>query len=85
MTLATGIALIKYLINTLAILYLVVAAINWGVSKTDWGRDDSDHPTGERSGLKVYTDHKTGVQYLSTPSGALTPRIYSDGAIVIKK
>lgn len=38
------------------------------------GRDDSDSPT-ERSGVKVITDHGTGIQYLMTPKGGLYPRL----------
>lgn len=37
--------------------------------------DDSD-PPGGRSGLRIYTDHKTGLQYL----GCVTPRLTADGA-----
>ena len=46
--------------------------------------DDTD-PPGERSGLAVYTDHRTGVQYLSTGRGGLTPRLNADGTIRIIK
>jgi len=45
--------------------------------------DDSDFSSWNRSGLKIYTDYKTGVQYLGTKSGHLTPRITRDGEIVI--
>ncbi len=41
-------------------------------------RDDTDAPA-ERSGLMVYTDHATGVQYLSTVAGGLTVRVDKDG------
>jgi hypothetical protein len=29
----------------------------------------------ERSGMRIYTDHGTGCQYLATRSGELTPRL----------
>jgi hypothetical protein len=45
-------------------------------------RDDSDAPNdGPRSGMRIYTDHRTGVQYLTNgPFGfSLTPRLDRDG------
>lgn len=51
-----------------------------------FGRDDSDAPNGgPRSELIIYTDHKTGVQYLTNaPFGfALTPRLDRDGKPII--
>lgn len=39
-----------------------------------WGVDDSDLSGWERSGLRVYTDHKTGLQYLSDGRGGLVLR-----------
>jgi hypothetical protein len=41
-------------------------------------RDDTD-PPGARSGLGLLTDHKTGLQYLSTARGGVTPRLDPDG------
>lgn len=41
-------------------------------------RDDSD-PAGGHSGLKVLTDHRTGLQYLSVQGGGLYPRLGHDG------
>ncbi|RZJ26197.1 MAG: hypothetical protein EOO54_03780 [Haliea sp.] len=32
--------------------------------------DDTD-PPGERSGLRLYTDHRTGCQYLSASGGLI--------------
>lgn len=40
-------------------------------------RDDTD-PPGERSGMSLYIDHRTGCQYLGIPFGGITPRV--DGA-----
>lgn len=41
--------------------------------------DDSDSPTGERSGVKPRTDHLTGCQYLESSRGGITARLDSDG------
>jgi len=46
--------------------------------------NDSD-PMNGRSGLHVYTDHKTGCQYLSGFFGiTITPRMHPDGTQVCK-
>jgi hypothetical protein len=41
-------------------------------------RDDTD-PPGGRSNLRPLTDHKTGLQYLATVGGGITPRLDLDG------
>lgn len=51
---------------------------------TDIGRDDSDSKT-ERSGVRVVTDHLTGLQYLETEKGGITPRLNIDGKQIIAK
>ena len=43
------------------------------------GVDDTDADAWNRSGMKIYTDHKTGVQYLGTVRGGLTVRVDKDG------
>lgn len=47
-------------------------------NKTPLAKDDTDPPNG-RSGLSLYTDNKTGLQYIGTMFGSLTPRLDSDG------
>jgi len=51
-------------------------------------KDDTDPPDG-RSGLILYTDAKTGCQYLSAPSlfskTPLTPRLGENGKQICKK
>lgn len=47
-------------------------------------KDDSDGK--KRSGMVVFTDYKTGVQYLSSPMGGLTVRVDENGKpILIEK
>ena len=41
--------------------------------------DDSDLSRWKRSGLKVHTDNKTGLQYFSTSGGGITPRLTVSG------
>ena len=44
--------------------------------------DDSDSATG-KSNMEVRTDRKTGVQYLASPDGGLTPRLNADGTLAV--
>ena len=46
-------------------------------------RDDSD-PVDGRSGFMVLTDDLTGVQYLVTTLGGLTPRLREDGTVMVR-
>jgi hypothetical protein len=55
--------------------FLVLLVVSW-VCPTP--RDDSDGPEA-RSGVKVITDYKTGMQYLKAPGGGITPRMDTDG------
>ena len=43
---------------------------------------DATDSAYERSGMRLYTDHGTGCQYLATKEGHLSPRLHSDGAQV---
>lgn len=58
----------------IALLFFLVAAI----AKCAGEKDDTDGPEG-RSGMVLYTDAKTGCQYLGTGLSALTPRLDRDG------
>lgn len=40
---------------------------------------DNTDPTDGVSGMELYTDARTGCQYLGTGFSALTPRLDSDG------
>lgn len=55
-----------------AVTSVIFFGTQWVLFKLDVGRDDTDGKT--RSGLNLYTDHKTGCQYLGNGSG-LTPRM----------
>ena len=46
-----------------------------------WGADDTDnHQTKTRSGLILYTDHGTGLQYIKGGSfGGIYPRLNAKG------
>lgn len=59
-----------------AVASVIFFGTQWVLFKLDVGRDDTDGKT--RSGLNLYTDHKTGCQYLGNGSG-LTPRMDAQG------
>lgn len=60
------------LIVAICVAALIASAI------TGSPKDDSDGPNA-RSGVSVITDHKTGMQYLKSPGGGITPRMDTDG------
>ena len=71
---------VNYFFATIAflvVLYVIVDFIaNYITNYFKIGFDDSDNlKTKTRSGLKVYTDYKTGLQYIGTPKGGLQPRL----------
>lgn len=69
------------LLQFLAAFVLVCLVCNWlGFT----GRDETDNKS-ERSGLILYTDHGTGVQYVGTILGGITPRLDANGNVVVKK
>jgi hypothetical protein len=40
------------------------------------GTDATDKDAWNRSGMRLHTDAETGIEYLSTSGGGLTPRSY---------
>jgi len=63
----------------LALSYLGVMLVLWGLHAWFYEYDDTD-PPGGRSGLIIRTDALTGCQYLTTTRGGLTPRVDRHGA-----
>lgn len=56
---------------------LLAALIVWFLSIA--AKDDTDPPgMGQRSGMKLFVDHRTGCHYLGNVLGGITPRV--DGA-----
>lgn len=45
--------------------------------------DATDAKDGKRSGLVIFTDHGTGLQYVSSERGGLTPRLDDEGEQMI--
>ena len=62
-----------------AIVSIIMVCINYIYNYFKFSYDDSDsYETKQRSGLKVHTDYKTGLQYLSYKN-TLIPRVDSNG------
>ena len=58
-----------------AIVYIMFMLI---LEFNPYGKDSTD-PKWGRSGLIIRTDNKTGLQYLQSGGGHLTPRLDKDG------
>lgn len=70
----------KYLLYAIAFLVVLTLFVNF----MGWGVDNSDASAWERSGLRIYTDHLTGVQYVSD-GNSLTVRVHPDGSPVLSR
>lgn len=67
-----------------ALLFLVIGA--WiATALANWWTpyDDTDF-NGDRSGMEILTDCRTGLQYLATREGGLTPRLDVDATQIRK-
>jgi hypothetical protein len=75
----------------LIILIMVIVAVSLVANHFRWGYDDTDDKRpgqmfGKRSGLTLYTDHMTGVQYVKTGLfGATHARLDKDGKPILAK
>lgn len=65
-------------LGTACIVYVALFSIR---GCGGYGMDDTDTDSWNRSGVIVRTDAKTGVQYLETAGGAITPRLNADGTL----
>ena len=63
----------------MATMYL---ALQVGTLLPFFKRDGTDGRK-HRSGMMLFTDYQTGVQYVGTLQGGLTPRLNADGTICI--
>lgn len=66
--------MIEYIAECLLLIAMMIIAMNFIRLASGFGMDDSDVSRWKRSGLKIYTDAKTGVQYLSDGHGGLVKR-----------
>lgn len=70
---------VRYLGRCFLLGLVIVGAFALLRNSLGWGVDDTDRDGWNRSGLRLHTDYRTGVQYVATPDGALTPRLGPDG------
>ena len=61
-------------LSVIAYFGLIVFVLSYVINPLD-----STDSGFSRSGLKVHVDAQTGCEYLSTPSGAITPRLSGAG------
>lgn len=64
-------------------LLVLSSLISAQIKNVTMARDDTD-PPGARSGLGTMTDCRTGVQYLTTARGGVTPRVNRDGSLIVE-
>lgn len=72
----------EFVQNLLVSIVCLCLIIHWATASK---RDSSDKDEKNRSGLMIRTDHLTGVQYVETPFGGITPRLNPDGSLVVTK
>jgi hypothetical protein len=70
---------LQCLIVSFAVLLALCGVLALSYAALGLFTDDSDFDGWHRSGLKVHTDAKTGIQYLSDGHGGLVPRLAADG------
>jgi hypothetical protein len=70
-----GKSLIIKCVSCFLIGQVLIIAVNAALGKFD--SDDTDGTT--RSNMRLYTDARTGCQYLSVPGGGITPRKDDNG------
>lgn len=79
MTIQIELSTLLYFVGTLIILSIAITLIR-NVFRIDV--DSTDKDTWNRSGLKIYVDSKTGIQYLSTSQGGLFPRVNVNNGVL---
>ncbi|WP_049687687.1 hypothetical protein [Yersinia aldovae] len=67
----------KKLLLYIAVGLIAIPSASWLAFKAELIGDDTDSLT--RSGLGLYTDARTGCQYLSVAGSGITPRMDKDG------
>ena len=75
--------LLREMLYVLAIMVIFSWVEGWFGPFTWLHKLDSTDAPDQRSGMRLYTDHLTGCQYLGTKSG-LTPRRDAAGKIICK-
>lgn len=75
---------IKYLLEVSLLLLALGIGATLLANLFSIGLNSSDYSGWNRSGLRIYTDHKTGVQYIGNSKG-LCVRIDADGKPFIEE
>ena len=69
------------------VMFMFFATIALSAFTGDYKYDDTDDRLNKkRSGMRIYTDHRTGVQYLKAgPFGGTTVRVDEDGKPILAR
>ena len=67
------------LLKLFAMLLFLYLGLKASINLMNIATDDSDRDGFHRSGFTVQTDYKSGLQYLVTQQGGVTPRLDVDG------
>lgn len=70
-------------IFTVCVAAIVIAALCLSLVAFVYAPHDDTDPVGGRSGLVLYTDCLTGLQYIGTPRGGIIERLNTDGRQII--
>lgn len=70
------------IIKTMSIAFVAISMLTLSLRNCN---GDSTDSSSEKSGLVLYTDHGTGVQYVGTTFGAIAVRVDRDGKPVTVK
>lgn len=65
---------ISAILDKVVLYIVIVMALTLLYNAFGWGTDDSDESGWKRSGMRIYTDYKTGIEYLASPKGGLIKR-----------
>jgi len=76
--------MIQKLWEILALGIIALVVFNVARWQFEWGKDDTDPEGKGRSGLRLYIDHGTGVQYVSD-GNSLTPRLTATGELFVSR
>ena len=67
---------ITAILNRLVLYFIIVGVLALFYCAFGIGMDDSDLNGWKRSGMRIYTDYKSGIEYLATSQGGLIKRYW---------
>ena len=65
---------ISAILDKVVLYFIICGVLSLLYNSLGWGTDNSDQSGWKRSGMRIYTDYKTNIQYLATSNGGLIER-----------